>query len=249
MGLVAPVPVAIRNSQMRAIEIRMRSRQLAKLLEIDPGSFSGREEPACIIMALLTLMPSVRDYDKRRAFGNEILQNGDQILPSTSPENYNFWSYVRPLVGDMILIREWYSLFSDSAEELICKYWWLDIEVKVLGWAGMGSATSPVGGTVKSGLQAAQKAWPQGVRAATVAGARGIGTGAVRSLTGGMTGRFVPVWVFGSFAYWQGTKYRDTIRRELQRRYQERRLTPEQYQRALGADEPLPAPYLYKLRR
>lgn len=94
-------PAIGRKDHMRAIEVRMHSRQLAKLLGFDPGSFSGREEPACVIMAMLALMPSVKDHAKRREFGNEILRNADHLLPSEDSSNGAFWFQLRPLVIEM----------------------------------------------------------------------------------------------------------------------------------------------------
>lgn len=241
------IPMPIRR--LRAIEIRQRGRQLARLLDFDPSSFNSRDEAALLILARLAIMPLERDHDRRPAYGNEIMSNADRILPSTEPANTAFWQSLRTQVILMQEFPDWYHKFSDNNNELVRAYWWLNLEINVLGWLGMGSLASPSGGIVRGGLQGGLQASGRGLSAVVGGGARGAATGAVRSATGGFGPRLAAVWIIGSVLYLGGRQERDAMRRELQRRYSEGRLSEEDLRRALDDDEPLPASYRYTMRR
>lgn len=236
-------------ADLRASELRERVRQLARLLEFPTDTFTGREREAALIMAALALMPTVRDRDKRRAYGNEIMANADHLLPSEDPDNAGFWNKLRELLITMQELPAWYLHFSKSNEELIRDHWWLNLELTIMKVFGLGGLAFPFSGPGKNAIQALQSNFRSGPRAVATAIAKGSVDGAARTATAGMTGRLLPVWVLGSLTYLGGMKNLAALRGELVRRYQEQRMPEEQLQRALGNAEPLPRTYLYELRR
>lgn len=230
-------------------EIRERARALALVLGIQPGTYAGREQEAALIMAHLALMPAVRDHNRRRLYGNEILQNANQLLPFDRPANRAFAGHVQMLVAQMQTLPAWWNKVTISNSQLVRDYKRVEWAVWLLKKAGMTGVASLTGGMVKTGVKDAQALsgrpvpagqQPPGRRGVAGAAVRGAATGAVNSFTGGMSGRVRVVWVIGSLTYVGAMDNQRQLTDEINRRYQERKLSAAEYRSCFGSSVPLP---------
>lgn len=232
----------------RAQEIRHRAIGLARVLAIPSDSFTARERQAYLVMSHLAAMPTIGDHARRRAYGNEILQNSNQLLPIDQPQNGQFSAHLRSHVIMMQEFPAWYSTLTKSSEELVNDYKLL----KLMTWAmkniGMGGLPGFGGAAVKGGIKGAQGAVAGGARAASAAGARGAMTGALGSVTGGLAGGLMIAWVIGSVAYVTLEARLKELGDAITQRYQEQRLSEDQYQECFGKDVALPQHYFYLVR-
>ncbi len=211
-------------------------------------TYVGREREAALIMAAVALMPTVRDRDKRRAYGNEIMANADHLLPSEDPANAGFWNKLREAVITMQELPACYLHFSRSNEELIRDYWWLDRELGIMKLFGLGGLLNVSTGGGRGIVQGFEKGDRSTLRSTARSVATGSASGLRNTATGGFRGKLGAGWILGSLVYLGGNENREAIRRELTRRYQESRLSEEAYRSAFGNNEPLPRQYLYHLR-
>ena len=232
-------------------EVRLRAIGLARVLNIPPSSFTARERQALAVLSNLAAMPTERDHARRRAFGNEILQNANRLLPMDQPQNAQFNARVRELVITMQEFPAWYATLTKSNEDIVNDY----VLVKNILWgmklAGMGGLSAlggTVSGAVKGGLRAGQAVAGQGVRQVAMAGGRGAMTGAMGSATGGLAGPLAIAWVIGSVTYVALEARLAELGREITRRYQEQKLAAGLYQTAFGHDVALPERYFYPVR-
>lgn len=230
-------------------ETAERARALALVLGMQPGTFAGREQEAALIMALLAIMPTIRDDRKRWAYGNQILKSANQLLPFDQPNNKAFFGQVQSLVADMQTARHWFNKLTMSNGELIREYKPTGTAVKVLKGAGMGGAGSVGGSALKTGLKELQTVRNQpvpagqkapGSRGQAGAFGRGAVTGTRNSFTGGLAGRLQVFWVIGSLTYVGAVEHEKELMDEITRRFQERKLSVSEYRSSFGSAVALP---------
>ena len=235
-------------------EMQARAKQLGSILGIPASTFAGKEMPAYQIMSHLAAMPTVKDNGRRHAYGNEVLGNLNKLLPIDDPENQPFYGRVAPLVGQMQEFPAWFANFAKSNEELVNDYVLLDTILTGMAYAGLPSfAAAGLGKSAisKGVIGAARKYEGRGALAgmdlAAGMGKAGM-AGARTALTGGFaTSPFAVVWLIGAATATALTIQQNEIKAEIVRRFQNRTLSSELYQKALGTLSPLPQQYFYDL--
>ncbi len=231
-----------------AQEIRLRAVGLARVLAIPPGTFTGREPAAYQIMSHLAAMLTIPDHGRRHAYGNEILQNSNRLLPIDQPQNAQFSGRLREQVIMMQEFPAWYSKLTRNNDEIVNDYLNLKLITTGMKIVGLGSLSVAgiAGGAVKTGLKGAQAA--SGLRAQATAAATGALTGARNAATGGLARGLGVGWVIGSVAYVAIEARMIELGDEITRRYQEQRLPGDLYQKAFGDGIALPQRYLHPIR-
>lgn len=230
-------------------ELVWRAQGLAKVLGIPAETFAGQERKAYAIMANVAAVPTIQDHDRRRAYINEILANAEHLMPHGEPQNGPFFRDLDMIVGTMQELPAFYARLSVSNEQLVNDYCNLKLIAGGMEVVGMGNLTfnNVTGGAVTGGLRGLQDA--QGGRLARAAAtARGAARGAGSAATGGLARGAALAWAIGSFVY-LGVKQSITeLGDEITRRYRERRLPEQLYQKAFGKDTALPQQYFFPIR-
>lgn len=224
------------------------ARALALVLGIDPATFAGREQQATLIMAHLASMPVIADHGRRRAYGNEILQNANRLLPFDDPANHAFADKIQSLVAQMQTLPAWWHKLSDSNTELASAYKRVGWIIWTLRSAGMGGAGNVIGSGVRTGVKEVQAHANRqgssnvrsGLRGYATAAGSGASTGAQNSFTGGFSGRTQIVWVIGSLTYVAVTARQKELADEVTRRFQEGKLSAADYRACFGQSSALP---------
>lgn len=233
-----------------AAELKARAAQLASILGIKSGTYGDKDAEAYQIMGHLAAMPTVKDFGRRRQYGNEILMNAARSFPPSSAEGGLFHSEVERLVAEMQEFPAWFSTLTSSNDDLVENYVTLTRvldAMKWLGWGGLGTASGKV---ARGALTEMDKALAKRAGARAVAGGavRGAGSGAAKLVTGGLATRTgIFVWAVGEFAYQALLPQQAQLAQEITRRYQEGRLSAQLYQRAFGSETPPPTRYFFKV--
>jgi hypothetical protein len=199
-------------------------------------------------MSHLAAMPSIIDKGRRHRYGNEILLNANSLMPDSQPHNKQFNARLRMHVALIQEMPAWYSALTKSNIAIVNDY----LNLKLITWgmemAGLGSlgVAGMSGDAVKGGVAAARGA--TGVRQGLASGARGAMAGVRGTITGGMAGSMAVAWAVGSIAYVALTGRMTELGHEITRRYQEKRLSADLYQKAFGDDIPMPERFLGQVR-
>ena len=107
-----------RSAPMSPEIIHRRALSIARVLDIPPGTFAGRDRPAYLVMSHLAAMPSIIDRTRRHTYGNEILQNADALMQE---------------------LPAWYSALTKSNAAIVNDYLNLKLITSGMEMAGLGS--------------------------------------------------------------------------------------------------------------
>lgn len=202
-------------------------------------------------MGHLAAMPTLKDHSQRRAYGNEILPNTARAFDPHDPETGLFFSLVQARVVEMQEAPSWFHSLSDTDEKVVNNYRTVRIildAMKCLGFSGASAGAAKIGGGALGGGIKELEA-RSGVRAIASGALKGGQATGKKMLTGGLSTRAgIFTWIIGQAVFYSLSADSDTMNKEINRRYQERKLTSDQYKRAFGSAFSLPAQYFFKLQ-